>query len=253
MHWPFPRWIAHRGGGRLAPENTLAGFALAHALGYRAAECDAVLSADGMALLLHDRELERTTDGHGQVDAQSWASLAHLDAGAWFADRYRGERLPALSAVLDWCAGHGVWLNLEIKPVPGAERLTGQVVARMVAQWLQAHGAGDPGEHVLLSSFSEAALQAARAEAPQLPRGLLFEGLPADWAQRAQALDVVSIHLDQAVLRPAQVQAIAESGRGVLAYTVNDPVRAAELLAWGVGGICTDRPDRLGPGAGPGG
>ena len=78
--WPYPFWIAHRGAGRLAPENTLAAFAVGHAHGYRMFECDARLSADGEVFLLHDDRLERTTDGRGEAVEQPWAALARLDA-----------------------------------------------------------------------------------------------------------------------------------------------------------------------------
>lgn len=79
--WPYPLWIAHRGAGRLAPENTLAAFRVGAAHGYRAFECDVKLSADGIPFLLHDATLQRTTSGHGNAALLSWAELARLDAG----------------------------------------------------------------------------------------------------------------------------------------------------------------------------
>lgn len=90
--WPYPRWIAHRGAGKLAPENTLAAFRLGARHGYRMFECDAKLSADGVALLLHDATLERTSNGQGQAGDQPWATLAQLDAGSWHSGNYAGER-----------------------------------------------------------------------------------------------------------------------------------------------------------------
>ena len=63
--WPYPRWVAHRGAGKLAPENTLAAFKLGAAHGYRMFECDAKLSADGVPFLMHDARLDRTTSGRG--------------------------------------------------------------------------------------------------------------------------------------------------------------------------------------------
>ena len=78
--WPYPRWVAHRGAGKLAPENTLAAFRLGAAHGFRAFECDVRLSADGIPFLLHDATLERSTSGHGLAADQPWAALAQLDA-----------------------------------------------------------------------------------------------------------------------------------------------------------------------------
>ena len=72
--WPYPRWIAHRGAGKLAPENTLAAFRLGAQHGYRMFECDAKLSSDGVLFLLHDATLERTTNGHGAAGERSMAT-----------------------------------------------------------------------------------------------------------------------------------------------------------------------------------
>ena len=79
--WPYPRLVAHRGGGALAPENTLAAIRLGQELGYRAHEFDVKLSRDGVAILLHDERLERTTNGQGRAADLAWAELQGLDAG----------------------------------------------------------------------------------------------------------------------------------------------------------------------------
>jgi glycerophosphoryl diester phosphodiesterase len=71
-HWPYPTWVAHRGAGKLAPENTLAAFRLGAFHGYRMFECDVKLSADGTPFLLHDDTLERTTDGVGTAGVLDW-------------------------------------------------------------------------------------------------------------------------------------------------------------------------------------
>src|SRR5262249_27352912 len=79
--WPYPKLFAHRGGGKLAPENTLAAMRLGQSLGYRAVEFDVKLSRDGVAMLLHDATLERTTNGKGDAGSCEWELLAKLDAG----------------------------------------------------------------------------------------------------------------------------------------------------------------------------
>ena len=89
--WPYPFWIAHRGAGKLAPENTLAAFRLGAQHGYRMFECDAKLSADGAVFLLHDATLERTTNGHGVAGELPWHTLSQLDAGGWHSRAYAGE------------------------------------------------------------------------------------------------------------------------------------------------------------------
>ena len=114
--WPYPRWIAHRGAGKLAPENTLAAFRLGAQYGYRMFECDAKLSSDGVPFLMHDATLERTTNGHGTGGDLPWAQLAQLDAGAWHSRSHAGEPLPTLENLARYCIANGFFLNIEIKP-----------------------------------------------------------------------------------------------------------------------------------------
>src|SRR6187401_806656 len=92
--WPFPFWIAHRGAGKLAPENTLAAFRVGASFGYRAFECDVKLSADGIPFLLHDATLARTTSGGDDAGALDWSALARLDAGTWHSRTFAGEPPP---------------------------------------------------------------------------------------------------------------------------------------------------------------
>ena len=135
--WPYPRWIAHRGAGKLAPENTLAAFRVGAAHGYRAFECDIKLSADGRPFLLHDTTLERTTSATGTAGELPWAELSQLDAGGWHSRQFAGEPLPSLAAVAAFVRANGFALNIEIKPTPGQEDLTGRVVAEQAARlWM---------------------------------------------------------------------------------------------------------------------
>ncbi|HXY21066.1 MAG TPA: glycerophosphodiester phosphodiesterase family protein, partial [Burkholderiaceae bacterium] len=125
--WPYPRLLAHRGGGTLAPENTLVACDVGFRYGYRAVEVDAVLCADEVPVLLHDASLERTTNGRGSIDSKTAAELALLDAGSWFHPDFAHARIPTLEQALRHCLERGIWLNVEIKPVPGKEVRTGQV------------------------------------------------------------------------------------------------------------------------------
>jgi glycerophosphoryl diester phosphodiesterase len=118
--WPYPRRIAHRGAGKLAPENTLAAFRVGAAHGYRAFECDVKLAADGVPFLLHDATLQRTTSGRGPAAALPWNALSRLDAGGWHSPSYAGEPPASLAAVAAFCLRNGFALNVEIKASPGA-------------------------------------------------------------------------------------------------------------------------------------
>lgn len=236
--WPYPRTLAHRGGGTLAPENTIAALRCGLAHGYRAVEFDVMLAHDGVPVVVHDVELGRTLAGSGAISDYTSTELAALDAGSWFGAQFAGEGVPSFEAVVAYCQAHDIWMNIEIKPAPGFELQTGEVVARLTRQYVAA-GAQLP----LLSSFSSAALAAARAAAPELARGWLVEALPQDWLAQAKALAVMAIHCDHALLTREQVTAIKAQGYGVFCYTVNTQARADELLAWGVDGFCTDRID----------
>ncbi|MDN4053189.1 glycerophosphodiester phosphodiesterase [Massilia sp. YIM B02763] len=246
--WPYPRMLAHRGGGTLAPENTLAGVKRGMAAGFRAIEYDVMLARDGVPVVLHDPLLGRTVAAPGSVTDYDALALATLDAGSWFGPEYAGEPVPLFAEFAQYCKAHGVWMNIELKPAPGFDAATGTTVARMTsALFADALAAGERGRVPLLSSFSEAALQAARAAAPRLPRALLVDALPPDWRERAAGLGVVALHVDHLALTAAQAADVKAAGLGLFCYTVNDPARARELLGWGVDAFCTDRIDLIGP------
>lgn len=240
--WPYPPYVAHRGAGKLAPENTLAAMRVGHAHGYRMVEFDVKLSGDGVPFLLHDDTLDRTTDGHGRADALSWSELSKLDAGGWHSSAYAGEPLPTLSAIARWAIANGVACNIEIKPVPGRERDTGGAVA-LDAEALWRAASVPP----LLSSFSEEALAAARAAAPDLKRALLVERVPADWEVRLSRLGCVALDADYRTLDAGIVATAKASGYKVLTYTANDPKVVTELAKWGVDAIITDAVDVIRP------
>ncbi|KVD91919.1 glycerophosphoryl diester phosphodiesterase [Burkholderia ubonensis] len=241
--WPYPRVVAHRGGGTLAPENTLAALDEGARRGHAMVEFDAKLSADDVTFLLHDDTVDRTSDGHGQAARMRYAELAALDAGAWFDARFAGERMPTFEVAAARCVALGLMANVEIKPCPGRERETGQRVAADAAAYWR-----DAAVPPLLSSFSFEALQQARETAPELPRGMLYEAVPDDWyAQVVDVLGCVSLHADHTRLDEPLVRAIKAAGLRILVYTVNDPERARELVRWGVDAVCTDRIDLIGP------
>lgn len=240
--WPYPCWIAHRGAGQLAPENTLAAFRLGASHGYRMFECDAKLSADGVVFLMHDAQLERTTNESGIGGELAWHALSQLDAGGWHSSTYAGEPLPTLEALARFCLANGHLLNIEIKPTPGAEAATGQAVAQLAAQLWQ--GAQVPP---LLTSFKPEALAAAHTAAPELPRGLLIDTLWDGWLEKALALECVAVVAHHSLWNTTTVSQVHGAGMKCLSYTVNDAQIAQHLLAIGTDGIITDRVDVFRP------
>ena len=242
--WPYPDWVAHRGAGKLAPENTLAAFRLGAAHGYRMFECDVKLSADGVPFLLHDATLERTTNGLGTAGDKPWDELSRLDAGGWHSRAYAGEPLPTLAGIARFCKANGYLLNIEIKPTPGTEQATGAAVADAVAA-LWAGEAVAP----LLTSFQVAALEAAQAAQPALPRGLLLDAVPADWPQVAERLDCRVLVCRHSLWSAALARQAAALGLRMASYTVNDQAEAQRLQALGPHTVITDRVDLFAPAA----
>lgn len=244
--WPLPLWIAHRGAGKLAPENTLAAFRLGATHGYRAFECDVKLSADGVPFLLHDDSLQRTTSGLGVAGEWAWAELSRLDAGGWHSRAHAGEPMPTLDAVLSFVAANGHALNLEIKPSTGQDHATGVAVAEACK-----HHAVAQRRRLLLTSFKPEALRAAQETAPDLPRGLLLDEWTEGWWETAQRLACVAVVTNHRIMDVAVLQRLHGAGLRGLCYTVNDAADVARLLSLGIDGLITDAVDRHAPGSAP--
>ena len=241
--WPLPLWVAHRGAGRLAPENTLAAFRLGAAHGYRAFECDVKLSADGVPFLLHDATLERTTSGRGVAGELDWSALSRIDAGTWHSRAYAGEPLPSLQALAAYLRANAFALDLEIKPTPGTDHHTGQVVGREAARlW-----AGADAPPLLFSSFRPEALAGARETAPHIPRALLLDTLWPGWLDTARQLGCSAVITNYNAMSAQALGQIHGAAMRGLVYTVNDPAPAAWLQSIGIDGIITDAVDRFSP------
>jgi glycerophosphoryl diester phosphodiesterase len=249
--WPYPKLFAHRGGGTLAPENTMAGMKIAAAHLYTAVEFDVKLSKDGIAFLMHDDTLERTTNGVGTFKDKTAAEIEMLDAGGWMenflhgaeynrADKKALEKIPRFSAVMQYLHAHGMNANIEIKPCVGREAETGSAVAALAEEITRTHSLKP-----LITSFSVEALRAAKATvrntASSLPFGLLVEEyLPAHDAILDE-LECVSLHCEHTTLNADIVQHLHARSTRVLTYTVNHVDQAAALFKLGVDGIFTDQ------------
>ncbi len=237
--WALPSVFAHRCGGALAPENTLAGLRVAVALGFRAVEFDVMLSADGTPWVIHDETLERTTDGTGRVCDTPDVVLAGLDAGIGHHRAFASEPLPTLAAVAALCRELGLMANVEIKPAAGHEVTSGEVVAQHILELWQ--GAPLP----LVSSFSDVALLSARRMAPQLPLGCLWVRPPDDWRTQFEALAAFSVHCAWDKLDDAVLDEAVAAGIPVLCYTVNERPLSEVLFKRGVTSVFSDRIDKM--------
>ena len=252
--WPYPRVLAHRGGGVLAPENTIAAIKMGLDYGYRAIEFDVMLAADSVPVLMHDKKLKRTALIAGLVSELSASMLAQVDVGRWHSPRFVGERVPTLEQALRFCRDHNIWPNIEIKPAPGFDAATGAAVARTTAQVYRdlVRPDGDRADRAdsrvpLLSSFSRLALAAARDVASDVPRGWLVQRVPRNWSAELERFGCVSLHANHRYLTAGMTRKIKKAGHWLFCYTVNAPRRARTITGWGVDAFCTDAIDRIAP------
>jgi glycerophosphoryl diester phosphodiesterase len=231
-----PTVFAHRGASAHAPENTLAAFELALEHGADAIEFDVKLTADGQVVGHHDPSLERTTNGKGRLGDFSLGELKKLDAGAWFGEAWRGERIPTLAEIFE-TVGDKMFMNIELTNYATPFDKLVEKVAELVRRYHME-------ERVLYSSFLPHNLMRAGALTPGLPRGQLALPGPAGWWQRrwGNFLKIQAEHPFSADVSAASVIRAHARGRRVYTWTVNDPDEMRRLQALGVDGIFTDDP-----------
>ncbi|TRW43611.1 glycerophosphodiester phosphodiesterase [Georgenia yuyongxinii] len=235
----LPLVVAHRGNSSVAPENTLAALDSAWRAGADVVEVDLQLTKDGVAVVIHDERVDRTTNGAGRADQLTAAQVAGLDAGDWFSDHFRGQQVPTAEDLLAFFVGHpGVCLLAELKGTWGTEDV------RRVTEVVERVGLA---ERTVVQSFDVGTVKALRDVAPELPRGLLVDALPEDLIALCRELRVMALNPSGLLLRrePDLVDALHGEGLRTMVWTLNEPAHWASAVAAGVDGIITDRPDRL--------
>ncbi|HEC90963.1 MAG TPA: glycerophosphoryl diester phosphodiesterase [Alphaproteobacteria bacterium] len=232
--------IGHRGAAGHAPENTLASIARAAEMGCGWVEFDVMLAACGVPVVIHDQTLDRTTDGHGRVAAKTLAELKKLDAGSWFSADFVGATIPALSEALTLLARLGLGAVVEIKPPAATEAKTGRLAAGVMAGF---SGPKSPG--LMVASFSTKALIGAGDAAPEIPRALNTDTVPARWREILDGLGCRALHCRASKLKEKEARDIIDAGFDLRCYTVNEAAEAEKLFAWGVAGVFSDFPDRI--------
>lgn len=240
-----PLVIAHRGCAAHCPENSLAAFRAALAAGADMVEFDVGLSADLRPVILHDATLDRTTDGRGPVAARTLAELRDLDAGAWFAPEFAGERIPLLEEALDLLAGKAK-INIEVKPEV-LEQVAPEQAAALVLGPVRDRGLLGS---VVFSSFAPAVLDALRAAEPAARLGVLADWPqpPAAAAARVRELAAFSYNPDESHLTPELIAAIHAAGALVLPWARagrNNEGTMRRVLALGADGFFADDPGLL--------
>jgi glycerophosphoryl diester phosphodiesterase len=228
--------IGHRGASGHAPENTLAAFKKAVALGATFIETDLQLSRDARFVAIHDDTLDRTTNGQGKVHDQTLAALRRLDTGSWFGSEYAGERVPTLEEILEFSKKNDIVFYLELKPsgswggehaLIGALRESGEVA------------------RVLVISFDPAILASLRKIEPTLMTGVLYDGQLPDPLKTAVEVGARQLVARADLVTPAMIVEARKRDLQVVCWTVNHPAHIRLLMAAGVDGIMSDYPDRL--------
>jgi glycerophosphoryl diester phosphodiesterase len=213
---------------------------VAHAQGASWVEFDVKLTKDNIPILMHDDMLERTTNGRGRVADFTYEQIRKLDAGSWFNPVYAGEHVPTLERALDFVVRNGMMANIELKPCPGRARLTAEIALKAIEEiWPEKR------PYPLVSSFDQESLQVARELQPSWPRGILLDEWERDWGDRIAEVDASTINLNQSLINTDSMRALLLAERPILAYTVNNPQRAKELLGLGVTAIFTDDPREI--------
>ena len=215
---------AHRGLSARYPENTLLAFRHALATGADGIELDVHLTADKVPVVIHDRDVKRTTNGSGVVDQVALAHLQSFDAG-------EGQRAPTLAAVLDLVADH-VHLDVEIK---------GKDIAHEVLTVLDQY----PSARWAISSFDWATLRQIRRLTAAAELWPLADRSDNDLFAIAAELGAPTVSLFSGAYTPATAAAFSDAGLRVVAWTVNDVREAERVRGLGAYALCTDVPDRI--------
>ena len=234
---PSPIIFAHRGASAHAPENTLASFELAAGEGADAIELDAKLTADGHIVVFHDRTLERTTNGTGQLAEKPLAELRALDAGSAFSTKFRGEKIPLLEEVFE-AVGKKLFINVHLtNHFSPRDELVERVCSLVTRCGLE--------KRVLFSSFLPYSLNKAKGLLPKVPRGLLAQKhWQGAWARSFGFSfgDYIALHPYVTDVDVREVQRVHRLKRRIHVWTVNKPETIASLSTWGADGIFTDDP-----------
>ncbi len=249
----FPAIQAHRGASGIAPENTLAAFREAIHLGADGMEMDLQRTRDGAVVIIHDDTLDRTTDRRGIVTDLTLAEIKAADAGARFAPRFQGERVPTLDEVIDLVrrrAHAGFRLNLEIKFGPGREGIPVDLEERVLAI-IRSAGFLD---RVWVQSFHHPSPATMKALEPRIRTGLLVgkRNVPVDPVSRVRQYKADYYAPAFQLLTPELVSRLHREDIAVVTWTVNEPADARRLIDWGLGAvpgdaIVSDHPERLLP------
>lgn len=228
--------IAHRGASGHAPENTMAAFRRAVALGATFIETDLQLSRDAHFVAVHDETVNRTTDGRGSVHDLTLAELRELDAGSWFGSEFSGERIPTLEEILQFSKKNDVVFYLEMKP-SGAWGGEHAVVAAL-------RESGEIPRAVVIS-FDPSMVLNVHTIDPTVMTGLLCDGQLEKPVEKALEIGARQLAVRGDLVTPALLEQARKKDLQVVCWTINHAAHMRLLIEAGVHGIMSDYPERV--------
>jgi glycerophosphoryl diester phosphodiesterase len=234
---PSPLILAHRGASAHAPENTLAAFTLAMEQGADGIELDVKLTADGQVVVIHDATVDRTTGVQGRVKDLTLDELRSLEAGTFFSEKFKGEKIPTLEEVFD-AVGKHAFINVELTNYNSPRDHLVEMVCMLVKKF-------GVQKSVLFSSFFASNLGRARSYLPEVPAGLLALGGPLGaWARSFGFAfgKYDALHPNLKDTTHEQVQRVHRLKKRIHVWTVNSEKDMRRMFGWGVDGIITDDP-----------
>ncbi|WP_010278398.1 glycerophosphodiester phosphodiesterase [Paenibacillus senegalensis] len=233
-----PLVIGHRGASAIAPENTLAAFKEALKQGVNMVELDVHLTKDDQIVVCHDQTIDRTTNGEGVIREMTLEKVQSFDAGSWFGDAFKGEKIPTLEEVINLFPAD-VWINVEVKNFYDGR--LGEQLASLLKRTNRLHT-------VVVSSFYHKELVQFKENNPEVLVGILYNGRDLyDHVHYAQSLPVpiYSLHPNFKEIPESDIKKAIEHDIKIFPYTINEPEDMVALIEKGVTGLITDYPDRL--------
>lgn len=232
-----PLIIGHRGYKHLYPENTIEAFEKAVDAGCRVIELDVMFSKDREVVVIHDENLDRTTNGKGAVSDLTLSELKNLDAGSWFNEKFLKCKIPTLSEVFE-SVGSKTLVNVEIKPECYEENSSLETIEKKVLRLI---GSLNMNGRVIISSFNGKIIRRIKELNPSIETAFIFEEVPDDLDEIVET-GIFSVHIGQKSVKKEFVERMHEKGLKVFVWTVNSVDVFNELVGNGVDGIFTDNP-----------
>ncbi len=239
--------IAHRGARAYNPENTMSSFRAALDLDADMLELDVQLSKDNIPVVFHDTKLDKKTNGTGLVSDYTLAQLQELDAGSWFDDKFKGEKIPKLVELLEYAKGR-ISVNIEVKTEAvkddthynSENSVEKQVVALVNALGMKGS--------VMVSSFDYRAVKRVKELDPEIYTALLYEKKQSKGLNPKELVDKYNadaFNCNGRELNKSWLEILNENNIPFFVYTINDASQMKMVIEAGAKGIFSDKPDLL--------